>query len=482
MGSRRALPQILPWLGLTLAPGLTFLALRVNGAFDFEANSPDGHFYIVSLVAAINVALGVFAIAAAVRSANVRVLLLALSFVSMAMIFAVHGLSTPGFLVSEEHELVTGLSSRLSTLVAAVFLAASAIDFPDRINQAIIRARRPLLIGWLGTLSVTSTVAIVRPETVPAAIVEEPIFINGSLVAVVALAGFAAHRYLQGFRRSGLPMYGAVALGSVLIVQAQLGMQYGVKFHATWWLYHVMLLIGFSGIVWGLFIEYARGVSPVSAIEGLTLRDPIEQIQAGYTDSITSLAAALEARDGYTLGHGERVAGLAVLIGQELNLAPDRLRAIYQGALLHDVGKIGVPDRVLHKTGRLSDDEFDFIKGHPTRGETMLKAAFDGPTELAVIRHHHERVDGTGYPDGLSGDDIPLEARIAAVADVYDALRSARSYRPAWTPDEAQHHIRENTRTHFDPNCVKAFFAVVDQWEQRFSSPNTPYLELRPSA
>lgn len=310
----------------------------------------------------------------------------------------------------------------------------------------------------------------------------EPIFVDGSLVAVVALAAFAAHRYFHGFRRSGLPMYGAVALGSILIIQAQLGMQYGVKFHGTWWLYHVMLLVGFSGIGWGLFIEFARGISPMKAIEGLTLEDPIEQIQAGYTDSITSLAAALEARDGYTLGHGERVAALAVLIGQELKLSPEGLRAMYQGALLHDVGKIGVPDRVLHKVGRLSDDEFDFIKGHPARGESMLKAAFDGPTELAVIRHHHERLDGAGYPDGLAGNEIPLEARIAAVADVYDALRSARSYRPAWTPEEAQQHIRENSRTHFDPTCVTAFFNVVGHWEQRFSSPNAPYVEHRDAA
>lgn len=166
MTSRRALPQVLPWLVLTSAPGLAFLALRMNGALDFEANSPDGHFYIVSLVALINVALGLVASIAAIRSTNVRVLLLAMSFVSMAAIFAVHGLSTPGFLLDEEFELVTGLSSRLSTLVAAVFLAASAVEFHPSVSRVIIRWRVPILGTWLGVLAVAAAASLLVPSIV----------------------------------------------------------------------------------------------------------------------------------------------------------------------------------------------------------------------------------------------------------------------------------------------------------------------------
>ena len=299
------------------------------------------------------------------------------------------------------------------------------------------------------------------------------------LVTVLVLALFASHRYFQGFRRSGLAMYGAVALGCVLIVQAQVGMHFGLKYHGTWWLYHVMLLIGFSAVIWGLFIEYARGNSPLSAIERLTLRDPIEQIQAGYTESIISLSAALEARDGYTLGHGERVAALAVMIGEEMGLSPGRLRSLAQGALLHDVGKIGVPDSILHKPGRLTDEEYSVIKQHPLRGEAMLRSAFSGDVELAVIRHHHERFDGGGYPDHVAGTEIPLEARIAAVADVHDALRSSRAYRPAWESDEAQQYMRDPAGAQFDPDCVEAFFVVVGRWETEYCPDSGPYVAQR---
>ena len=482
MPGRGSLPQMVPWLAFAAAPGLAFLLLRTNGSLDFEANSAEGHFYIVSVVALMNVVLGLAASVAALRGSSVRVLLLALSFVSMAGIFAIHGLSTPGFLVGDEYNEVTGLSSRLSTLVAAVLLAASAMEFPQPLERAVLRFRLPILAIWILGLIGYGAATLSFPQAIPNALVMSPLMLYGTLFAVVALALFAAQRYFDGFRRSGLPMYGAVALGSVLLVQAQLGMHFGVKYHGTWWLYHVMLFIGFSAILWGLFIEYARGRSPVNAIEGLTLHDPIDQIRAGYTESIRSLAAALEAKDGYTLGHGERVASLSVLMGEELGFSPERLRTLYQGAMLHDVGKIGVPDRILHKPGRLTDEEFEIVKHHPTRGEGMLASAVGSGPELAVILHHHERYDGQGYPLGLKGKEIPLEARIAAVADVYDALRSARAYRPAWTQEEAAEHIASSVGSHFDPECVEAFQKVAARWEAKYADDGAPYLAYRPAA
>ena len=411
-----------------------------------------------------------------------RVLLLAMAFVSMAGIFVVHGLSTPGFLVVEEYLAVTGLSSRLSTLVAALLLAASAIDLPGPIDRQLLRLRVPILAARVAGLAAYGFVGLRFPEQIPEELVTSRMLLDASLVAVVLLAGFTAYRYFYGYRRSGLPMYGAVTLGALLILQAQVGMHFGIKYHGTFWLYHVELLIGFSAILWGLFIEYARGHSPVLAMEGLTLRDPIEQIQAGYTESIRSLAAALGAKDGYTLGHGERVASLSVLMGEVMGLSPERLRALYQGGLLHDVGKIGVPDMILHKPGRLTDDEFAVIKDHPVRGEAMLSAAVGNTGELGVILHHHERFDGRGYPHGLKGRAIPIEARIAAVADVYDALRSARAYRPAWTRDEAHEHIETNSGSHFDPDVVEAFTQVVDRWETTFAADSAPYVAYRPAA
>ena len=145
------------------------------------------------------------------------------------------------------------------------------------------------------------------------------------------------------------------------------------------WLYHAQLLLGVGAIVAGVVIEYGRGRSPMRAIEQLSVNDPLSQIRAGKTGPILGLAAALEARDGYTLGHGERVAELSAMMGRELGLSPSRLRALWQGAMLHDVGKIGVPDALLHKAGPLTDEEFAIVKEHPARGDQLLAAASDGP-------------------------------------------------------------------------------------------------------
>lgn len=482
MPRRAELPTVVPWVIVTALPALAFLAMRAHPAFDFHAHSPEGHFYIVSLVSLMSAVLGVFSAVAAARVGNIRVVLLATSFLSMGVLFSVHGLSTPGFIVDARYDLVTGFSSRLSILVATVFLAGSAVNWKQQWVERIRPFGVLLVMSWTAALAAFLWVVLSAPESIPPYLVSAALPRHGSFVLVLALASFTAWRYFNGYRRSGLPLYGAVTLGSVLILEAQLGMEYGHKYHGTWWMYHVMLVVAFAAINWAVFVEFARGRTPVGALHGLALSDPIEQIQAGYTDSIISLAKTLEARDGYTLGHGERVAALSLMIGEQLNLSADQLRGLYQGALLHDVGKIGIPDRVLHKPERLSDEEYSIIKEHPLRGDGILRAAFDGNIELMVVRHHHERFDGTGYPDGLMDDAIPLFARIAAVADVYDALRSTRAYRPAWTRERARQHVVEHSRTHFDPDCVRAFLGVVDVWEERFAADSAPYVERRPAA
>jgi HD-GYP domain-containing protein (c-di-GMP phosphodiesterase class II) len=149
-----------------------------------------------------------------------------------------------------------------------------------------------------------------------------------------------------------------------------------------------------------------------------------------------------------------------------MRLAPDRLRVLSQAAMLHDIGKIGVPDSILNKPGPLTDDEYRTIQEHPVRGHAIIKEVRSLQPALGGIRHHHERYDGTGYPDGLTGDGIPLDARIIAVADVFDALTSARSYRDAWTVNRALEAIRQDAGIGLDPVCVAALERVMLQQEQ----------------
>lgn len=146
-----------------------------------------------------------------------------------------------------------------------------------------------------------------------------------------------------------------------------------------------------------------------------------------------------------------------------IGLEPETLRALHQGASLHDVGKISVPDRILNKPGALTDDAWAAIEAHPVTGWELASRAPSLRDSLAAIRHHHERWDGSGYPDGRAGPDIPLAGRIVAVADVWDALTSDRAYREAWQLDRAVSHIVGAAGGLFDPLCVEAFLDVLKE-------------------
>lgn len=174
-----------------------------------------------------------------------------------------------------------------------------------------------------------------------------------------------------------------------------------------------------------------------------------EQVQV-----LNAMVRALEAKDPYTAGHTDRVAAISVRIGYELGLDPDALERIRVGALLHDIGKIGVSDNVLLKPARLTNEEFEYIKRHTTLGDELLSGIEQFRCVLPVIRHHHERLDGTGYPDGLKGDDIPIEVRVVSVADVLDALTSTRPYRDATGADVAFTMMKDMEGHHLDPAII----------------------------
>jgi putative two-component system response regulator len=169
-----------------------------------------------------------------------------------------------------------------------------------------------------------------------------------------------------------------------------------------------------------------------------------------YTDDLDSassiimtLAVMIESRDGYTEGHCHRLANYATALGRRLHLGPDELQALHRGGFLHDIGMLAVPDVVLRKTGSLSAEEFEAIKSHTVIGESLLSHLHSLHPVRPIVRSHHERRDGSGYPDGLSGDDIPLLAQILSVTDAYDALTSPRPYQPEKSPAEAIDVLRQ---------------------------------------
>ncbi len=187
----------------------------------------------------------------------------------------------------------------------------------------------------------------------------------------------------------------------------------------------------------------------------LTNADLYEDLKSFLTNTVKTLVSAIDAKDSYTAGHSERVNIVSMLLGNEMNLDLDELEALYWGSLLHDVGKIGMPESILNKPGKLDDTEIEIVKQHPSRGWEMLHAIEKLRAAADGVRLHHERWDGKGYPLGLAGADIPLIARIIAVADTFDAIISNRSYRKGQTAARALEVIEKESGTQFDPNVVE---------------------------
>lgn len=186
-----------------------------------------------------------------------------------------------------------------------------------------------------------------------------------------------------------------------------------------------------------------------------------EQAKQAYEDAIHALGLALEHRDDETKGHTDRVTDLALRVADAMGLDDDTRDAMRRGAYLHDIGKIAIPDAVLRKPGKLTDEEWQMMRSHTTIGSNFVAQLSFLPQETRdVVLHHHEKFDGKGYPQQLAGTDIPLLARIFAVVDVYDALTSERPYKSAWTHEEALAEIRNCAGSHFDPEVVVAFESV----------------------
>lgn len=216
-----------------------------------------------------------------------------------------------------------------------------------------------------------------------------------------------------------------------------------------------LLLLVESGIK---AIEQMNTIKKINA----ELRDTNEKLEKAYLESIQTLRYTVEAKDPYTRGHSDRVSEYSELIGKYLNLSEDDLHKLKIGGLFHDIGKIGVPDSILLKTSRLTDDEYSEIKNHPSIGAHILSNASLFQDIIPIVKHHHERYDGFGYPGKLAGEDIPYLARIAAVADSFDAMTSKRTYRDSLPIDIVKQEIEKNKGTQFDPKIADVFLDILN--------------------
>ena len=231
-----------------------------------------------------------------------------------------------------------------------------------------------------------------------------------------------------------------------------------------------LLLLIESGIK---SVEQMREIKSINQ----ELSDTYQKLEQAYMESIQTVRYTVEARDTYTRGHSDRVSEYSVLIGQKLNLSEEDIRRLRIGGLFHDVGKIGVPDSILLKEGKLSDDEYSQIKNHPSIGAHILSTASIFQDIIPIVKYHHERFDGTGYPERLKGNDIPYLARITAVADAFDAMTSRRVYRDSLSIPKVIEEIEDCKGTQFDPEIADAFIDILKNNYESIKKIQFKYIE-----
>ena len=207
------------------------------------------------------------------------------------------------------------------------------------------------------------------------------------------------------------------------------------------------------------------------------LKETYGKLEMAYIESIETLKNTVEAKDIYTRGHSDRVAAFAVLLGEHLGLPEHDLETLRVGGIFHDVGKIGVPDSILQKNASLTPNEYSEIKNHPSIGAHILSNASIFSEVVPIVKHHHERFDGTGYPGKLKGEEIPYLARLTSVVDSFDAMTSKRAYRDSLKLDIAIEELRKNIGTQFDPKLCQAFLDILENEPEKIKEIQEKYSE-----
>jgi hypothetical protein len=456
------------WLALfapLLLPVGLLLLLRQAESLDVFYRDADVHLVLVSVIAGCALLVALVAGRAGANAGHHGPVWLAMGCLSVGTLMLAHGLVTPGVGDRPMNLWV----ARLPYLSIACF--ALALGMASRARNAAtsslaLRHPNAMIGGWAATMGAFGALLVAdptrwggdRPVAHEDAILWAIAVTAGALLVVVAIV------HWRRWRLGSDPVQYSLALAALLSAAALLSLRTGALWRLSWWDYHGFLLAAYAGAVYAVLMRYRRTRAVDQVLAATFDDDPMTHIADGYPEALRTLVRAVEVKDRYTHGHSERTARISVQLGTRLGLPADRLRALARGAYLHDVGKIAIPDAILNKPGALTAEERTVIETHPETGFELVSQATALTEALPVVLSHHERWDGAGYPNGLRGSEIPLVARIAAVADVWDALTSDRSYRAGIPPADALDHIVAGSGTHFEPAVVEAMVALAADW------------------
>lgn len=419
------------------------------------------HALLVGAMAFATLAAALVASRAAWRRHDVRSALAASAFTAIGALLLVHAAATPGgpiFRTPVPNPTVE--IAGVFAIPAGALLLLAAMAIPAR-----LAAGRQLVVAvQLATIAVCGAFAVVGlgfPELLPRHPLMLPpasYVVLSPTVLLFAWAGLRAHRtaVLTGRGGDAAMFVGLTVLAAAIAVYIT-----STPFDAQFWFGHVLELVGLTTISAAVASDLRRPVSSwrlASRGHGSELFHSSEELLGGYVHSLT---VALAENDPSTWNHSRRVAELAVEVGEELELDEVTVRRIAVAGLVHDLGKLRIPHEVLHKPGKLTDEEFGLIKSHPVWSVELLAHLRGFERELPIVRGHHEKLSGRGYPDGLAADQIGVETRIMTACDVYDALTDARSYKEPWPVERALALLHEESGSSFDADVVAALERVV---------------------
>jgi HD-GYP domain-containing protein (c-di-GMP phosphodiesterase class II) len=448
----RSLPLVAAVAALAIIPG----AVMEWASHEPVEASPFTHFALVLCgAAAAAVASAILSIAGARRNDG-RTVLLGTAFSTMTALLAVHGFATPGVVAG--YNGVVAFAGGASLPAGAAVLALSALP----------ALRRPLRVAPLLAAQIAIAVAILAlgasalafPAIVPAVPTVRSTAAYTLLAIGLGLMTLIAVRAIRTWQLTRRPA-DLLTVAGVAWLALALATQMTVPYtQLAFYFGHVLELFGVLALGLPAALDLRQVAASRPLVGDLGATELVAQEEAFLGVRVRVLMVRLAEKDTATEGHTRRVAMLAVQVGEALGLARPRLRRLALGGLLHDMGKLSVRSAVLQKPGALDDGEFAEIRRHPEAGERLLRdlGGFH-PGVRGLVLDHHERLDGSGYPRGLKGDELDLETRILAVCDVYDALVSDRVYRSAWSPERALVLLRDPEQ--FDQACVEALARLL---------------------
>lgn len=369
----------------------------------------------------------------------------------------VHGITTPGILYGEN---TATMASVFATIPLASTVALPSLFGRSRAGRAILRRWTAWVGTWVAVASTLGVVMLAFPHAVPTPQPKSLVSVATALVMILVTAAFAA-RHVRLARISQDIRHAAVAVGFAWFGVSAAVWFDGAPLTVGFWTAHLFDIFGVLGATVGGYVAHRSTGSLDAVLRPVTDTDPISALEAGLDPLIHRFVASLEAKDPITRDHVIRTSALAVAVASEMRLPATELRRVGLGALLHDLGKLEIPDEILNKNGRLDEAEFKKMKEHPSIGARMVEDSLVLDDIAVLVEAHHERVDGGGYPHGLEGAELPLGAAIISVCDAFDAIANTRQYRAGAGWERALEVLAEHAGTQWRADVVAAATRVI---------------------